>query len=97
MIFAGYQVLVLSAFIRTCCPTMPLLHMTIESGDCVLVLVNVHSESDLALRSLRGRLRLVARRWPWYPGAIGVIIGDLNLFESEEGRSQRLEPNLHRW
>ena len=48
-----------------------------------LVDVNVHFEPDLTLCE---RLRLITPHWPCYPGAFGVIIGDLNICEPEEGR-----------
>ena len=60
--------------------------VTTQSGDCVYVVVNVHDESGLTLRSFRERLRLIALRWPCYPGAFGVLIGDFNICEPEEGR-----------
>ena len=44
------------------------------------------SISNLTLRRLRERLRLVTPQWPCYPGALGVIKGDFNNCESEEGR-----------
>ena len=50
------------------------------------MVVNVHFEPELTLRSLRGRLRLITPHWPHYPDAIGVIMGDFMIFEPEEGR-----------
>ena len=49
--------------------------VTTRSGDCVLVVVNVHFEPDLTWRGLRERLRRISPHWPCYPGALGVIIG----------------------
>ena len=36
---------------------------------------------------LRERLRRISLHWPRYPEAFGVIIGDSNICEPEEGRS----------
>ena len=52
--------------------------VTIYSGGSILVIVNVHFEPDLTLRSLRERLFLITPHWPSYPGALGVIDGDFN-------------------
>ena len=62
------------------------LIVTIRSGENVVVIVNVHFEPDLVLRDLRERLRRISPHWPRYPEAFGVIIGDFNICESEEGR-----------
>ena len=51
-----------------------------------MVVVNVHFELDLALRDLRERLRFISLYWPHYSEAFGVIIGDFNVCEPEEGR-----------
>ena len=63
----------------------------IRSGECVLVVINVHFEPDLILRDLRERLRRIVFRWPRYLEGFGVITGDFNPCEPEEGRF-----NLHR-
>ena len=60
--------------------------VTVRPGDCVLVVVNVHVEPDLTLRGPRERLRRFCPHWPRYPEAFGVIIGDFNICEPEEGR-----------
>ena len=60
------------------------------------VIVNVHFKPDLATRDLRERLHCISLHWPRYPEALGVIIGDFNICEPEEGEIQRQEPNLHR-
>ena len=60
--------------------------VNIQSGDRDLVVVNVHFEPDLTLRDLRERQRLIAPHWPLYPEAVGVITGDFNICEPEEGR-----------
>ena len=57
-----------------------------RSGDRNLVVVNVHFEPDLTLRNLHERLRLITPHWPLYPEAPGVITGDFNICEPEEGR-----------
>ena len=59
--------------------------VTIHSGSSVLVVVHVHFEPDLTLRSLRERLCLITPHWPCYPGALGDIAGDFNVCEPEEG------------
>ena len=60
--------------------------VTRRSGESVLVIVNVHFEPDLALRDLRERLHRISLHWPRYPEALGVIIGEFNICEPEEGR-----------
>ena len=60
--------------------------VNIRSGCQSLVVVNVHFEPDLTLRSSRERLRLITPLWPQYPDAIGMIMGDFNICEPEEGR-----------
>ena len=51
-----------------------------------LVIVNVHFEPDLTLRQLRGKLSLIHPHWPAYPNGVGVILGDFNICDPEEGR-----------
>ena len=60
--------------------------VSIRSGRGKFVVVNAHSEPELTLRSLRERLRLITPHWPQYPNAMGMIIGDFNICEPEEGR-----------
>ena len=60
--------------------------VNVRSGCRSLVVVNVHFEPELTLRSLRGRLRLITPHWPHFPDAIGVILGDFNICDPEEGR-----------
>ena len=60
--------------------------VNIQSGRQSLVIVNVHFEPELTLRHLRGRLRLIIPRWPSYPNAVGIILGDFNICEPKEGR-----------
>ena len=50
------------------------------------MIVNVHFEPELTLRRLRERLRLITPHWPSYPNAVGIILGDFNICEPEEGR-----------
>ena len=38
------------------------------------------------MRRLRERLRLITPHWPSYPNAVGIILGDFNICEPEEGR-----------
>ena len=71
--------------------------VTIRSGEGVLVVVNVHLEPDLVMKDLRESLRRTSHHWPRHHEALGVIIGDFNICEPEEGREiQRQESNLHR-
>ena len=60
--------------------------MNIQSWRKNLVIVTVHLEPELTLRRLRERLRLIAPHWPLYPNAVGIIMGDVNICEPEEGR-----------
>ena len=60
--------------------------VSIQSGRQSLVIVNVHFEPELTLRRLRERLRLITPHWPSYPNAVGIILGDFNICEPEEGR-----------
>ena len=50
------------------------------------MIVNAHFEPQLTLRRLRERLRLITPHWPVYPNAAGIILGDFNICEPEEGR-----------
>ena len=43
-------------------------------------------EPELTLRRLRERLRLINPHWPPYPNAVGIIVGDFNICDPEEGR-----------
>ena len=60
--------------------------VNIQSGGHNLVIVNVHFEPELTLRQLRDRLRLNNPHWPSYPNGVGIILGDFNICEPEEGR-----------
>ena len=60
--------------------------VNVQSGRQSLVTVNVHFEPELTLRQLRERLRLINPHWPSYPNAVGIILGDFNICEPEEGR-----------
>ena len=57
--------------------------VNVRSGCQSLVIVNVHFEPELTLRSLRERLRFITPHWPQCPDAIGMIIGDFNICEPE--------------
>ena len=60
--------------------------VNVQSGRQSLVIVKVHFEPELTLRRLRETLRLVIPRWPSYPNAVGIILGDFNICEPEKGR-----------
>ena len=60
--------------------------VNIQSGRHNLVIVNVHFEPELTLRQFRGRLRLLHPYWPAFPNGVGIILGDSNIFDPEEGR-----------
>ena len=60
--------------------------VNIQSGRHNLVIVNVQFEPELTLRQLRGRLVLIHPHWPAYPNGVGIILGDLNICDPEEGR-----------
>ena len=60
--------------------------VNIQSGGHNLVIVNVHFEFEFTLRQLRGRLRLIHPHWLAYPNGVGIILGDFNICEPEEGR-----------
>ena len=60
--------------------------VNIQSGRHNLVIVNVHFEPELTLTQLRGRSGLVHPHWPSYPNGVGIILGDFNICEPEEGR-----------
>ena len=51
-----------------------------------LIIVNVHFEPELTSRQLRGRLGLIQPHWPTYPNGVGIILGDFNICDPEEGR-----------
>ena len=60
--------------------------VSLRSGCRSLVVINVHFEPELTLRSQRERLRLITPHWPLDPEAIGVNTGDFIFCEPEEGR-----------
>ena len=60
--------------------------VNVQSGRTNLVIVNFHFEPELTLRRLHERLRLITPHWPSYPNAVGIILGDFNISEPEEGR-----------
>ena len=60
--------------------------VNIQSGRHNQVIVNVHFEPELTLRQLRERLRLIAPHWTSYSNAVGIILGDFNICDPEEGR-----------
>ena len=58
----------------------------VRSGCRNLVVVNVHFEPELTLRSLRERFCLITPHWPQDPNAIGIIMEDFNICDPEKGR-----------
>ena len=60
--------------------------VNVRSGCRNLVVVNVRFEPELTLRNLRERLCFITPHWPQYPDAIGIIMGDFNICQPEEGR-----------
>ena len=48
-----------------------------KSSDC--------QRPELSLRRLRERLRLITPHWLSYPNGVGIILGDFNNCEPEEG------------
>ena len=50
----------------------------LQSGENASVVINVHFEPDLILRSLREKLRRIASHWPRYPEGFRNIFGDLH-------------------
>ena len=60
--------------------------VNIRSERHSLVIANVHFEPELTLRQLRGRLSLIHPHWPAYPNFVGIILGDFNICDPEEGR-----------
>ena len=59
--------------------------VNIQSGRHNVVIVNVHIEPELTLKQLRGRLHLIHPHWPSYPKGVGIILGDFNICDPEEG------------
>ena len=59
--------------------------VNIQSGRHNLVFV-INFEPELTLRQLRGRLRLIHPHWLSYPSGVGIILGDFNICDPEEGR-----------
>ena len=59
--------------------------LNIRSGRHSLVIVNVRFEPQLTLNQLRGRLCIIHPHWPAYPCGVGVILGDFNICDPEEG------------
>ena len=52
----------------------------------MFILANVHFKPTSTLRELRVRLRTTYAHWPMYPAGLGVLTGDLNICDPEEGR-----------
>ena len=62
------------------------LAIKVQSGESLLVIINIHFAPGPSLRSLRERLRRLSTHWPRYPAGFGVLIGDFIICEPEEGR-----------
>ena len=60
--------------------------VNVRSGRHSLVIVNVHFEPELTSRQVRGRLCFIRPDWPAFPCGVGVIMGDFNICDKEEGR-----------
>ena len=61
--------------------------VSIRSGCRSLVIVNVHFEPELTLRSLRERSRRITPHWQPYPSKLSALLrGICNICEPEEGR-----------
>ena len=60
--------------------------VSIRSGCRSLVIVNAHFEPELTLRCLRERSRRITSHWTPYPEAVGIVTGDFNICEPDEGR-----------
>ena len=60
--------------------------VNVQSERHNFVIVNVHFEPELTLRHLRGSLHLIHPHWPSYPNGVGIILGDFNICDPEEGR-----------
>ena len=60
--------------------------VSVQSGRHNLVIVNVHFEPEVTLRQLRRRLHLIHPHRPSYPNGVGIILGDFNICDPEEGR-----------
>ena len=71
--------------------------VSIQSGRHNLVIVNVHSEPELTLRQLRGRLHLIHPHWLSFPKGVDILLGDFNICDPEEGRFHVWKPDIHRW
>ena len=60
--------------------------VSIRSERTNLVIVNVHFEAELTVVRLCERLRLIVPHWTSYPNAVGLVLGDFNICDPEEGR-----------
>ena len=59
--------------------------VNVRSGRRNLVVVNVHFEPKLTLRNFARDYVPITPHWPQYANAIGIIMGDFNICEPEEG------------
>ena len=60
--------------------------ITLRAANRLLMIANVHLEPGSNLTHLRGRLHASHGHWPRYPDGVGILIGDFNTCEPEEGR-----------
>ena len=63
----------------------------LPEGAIVSYVITCHGRDHLAsirstLRQLRGKLRLIHPHWPIHPKEMGIILGDFNICDPEEGR-----------
>ena len=60
--------------------------ITCQGRDHIVNVQSGRQKLELTLRRSRERLRLITPHWPPYPNAVGIIMGDINICEPEEGR-----------
>ena len=60
--------------------------ITLSSEIGLFMHANVHFRPNSTLGELRPRLHAIHAHWPVYPAGVGVLIGDLNICDPEEGR-----------
>ena len=59
---------------------------TYNLGDTTSLLSTSNFEPELTLRQSRRRLNLIHPQWPSFPNGVGIILGDFNICDPEEGR-----------
>ena len=55
-------------------------------GRDIAFFVNVQFEFEIYLRQFAGRLSDIHPYWLAYPSGVGIILGDFNICDLEEGR-----------